>query len=77
MTWQDVLIAGCTVVLNVVVLPSLLDSDTSIPRTHSVPTAAALLGIVVAHITLGLYFSAAATLFGVVLWSLIALLRPT
>jgi len=77
MPWQDVFIAGCTVVLNVVVLPSLLDTDTSIPRAHSVPTAIALLGIVVAHVTLGLHFSAVATLLGVVLWSLIALLRPT
>jgi hypothetical protein len=64
---------------NLLVIPTLLDSNAGIPRTQSVMSAVVLLFFfAIPYYWIGFHWSAFANLIGVVLWSVVAIYRaPT
>jgi len=63
--------------LNVFILPSLIDKDAAVPKWQSLPSALALIIIAVGYGSLGLFWPMASVLFGAVLWILVAIFRST
>lgn len=66
-------------VLNLLILPTILDGDAAVPRTQSVLSAVVLLVcFAVPYYWIGFYASAASNMIGVVLWTVVAMYRaPT
>lgn len=62
-------------ILNIVVLPTLLDKNSYIPRKQSIPSAVALTLMTWAYISISAFLPALATFIGVVLWVGVALYR--
>lgn len=62
-------------ILNVMVLPTLLNEDAAVPRLQSVPTAAALVMMTAAYLMIPLYLPALATALGAILWGGVAVYR--
>lgn len=61
--------------LNLFVLPTVLDDEAAVPRAQSVPTTVALAAMTYAYATLGLVVPALATAIGAVLWAVVAAIR--
>lgn len=75
MVWQDI---GFTIgqgLLGLVIIPTLIDSERSVSRWTSVPTAVVLYSFCFLYFTLGFHFSLIVTLFTAMMWSGIALWR--
>jgi len=68
------LTVGC-MILNIMVLPTLLNDEAAVPRAQSVPSAAALKMMTGAYLMLGLWLPALATGIGSLLWSGVAIWR--
>lgn len=64
-------------VLNIMVFPTILDSDAAVPRLQSIPSALALLAMTLAYAQLDLVLPGIATALGVILWSLVAAYRAS
>jgi len=77
MAWQDLVLAGASMALNVFTVVTVCDDDAAVPRLQSVPTFVALVAIALTYVTLGLYVAAASSVLGALLWALVAVLRPT
>lgn len=73
--WQDYLLLFGTLLISVVLVPTLLDPAASVPRLTSVPGAIAVLTFVVAFASLGLWLTAAANAVSFVFWILTAVFR--
>lgn len=74
--WQDFVFGAGGIVLGILLLPTLLDTSSSISRKTSIPTFLVLLLFSFTFFTLDLYISAIAHLFSGILWMAIALWRP-
>lgn len=62
--------------LNVLVLPTLVDSKAAVPRTQSVLTALVLLVcFAIPYYSIGYHIPAIANAFGFLMWTLVALYR--
>lgn len=73
--WQDYLLLFGTLVISVVMVPTLLDADASVPRMTSVPGAFAVFLFVIAFASLELWLTAIANAVSFLLWVLVAVLR--
>lgn len=62
-------------ILNLMVIPTLVNSDAAVPRLQSVPSAAALVMMTGAYSLLSLWLPAFATGIGAVLWAGVAVQR--
>lgn len=63
-------------VLNLLIVPTIMDEDAAVPRLQSVLSAIVLLFcFAVPYYWIGFYWSAFANMTGVVLWSIVALYR--
>lgn len=61
---------------NLLVLPTLLDSNAGIPRTQSILSAVVLLFFfAIPYYWIGFYWSSLANAIGVLLWSIVAIYR--
>lgn len=76
LTNPEVLLAAGGFVLNLLILPTIIDSDAAVPRTQSVLSAVILLlCFAVPYVWIGFYWSAFANTIGVILWTLVAIYR--
>jgi membrane-associated phospholipid phosphatase len=64
-------------ILNVMVLPTLLDENAAVPRLQSFPSSIALGMMTMAYVLLELWLPALATLIGCVLWLGVAVYRSS
>lgn len=62
-------------ILNIVVLPTLLEEDSYIPQKQSIPSAIALSLMTWAYISISAFLPALATFIGIILWIGVALYR--
>lgn len=76
MTWQDGYFAFSGAVYTVVLIPSLLNRKTEVPRRSSVPTAIMMSLSAYAYASLDMMAAATLSAIGAVPWFLIAWLRP-
>lgn len=72
---EDKLLTAGTLVLNLTLLPTLLDRDSKVSRWTSVPTAIILLVFSITYLSLDLVFTSIAVALGSMIWSLIAVYR--
>lgn len=63
--------------INVFVIPTLLDKSAAIPRIQSIAFVVSLGSISFAYYSLELFFPMLSVIIGTVLWSLVAIYRPT
>lgn len=79
MSLVELLLATGSVIMNLLIIPTLNEKDSAVPRTQSVLSAVVLLVLfVVPYTMLGFYVSASVNVIGVTLWSLVAIYRaPT
>ena len=73
--WQDYVFALGSVGLAGTLIPTLLNSDASVPRWTSVPTAFVLYVFSATYLSMSFFFSAIVTVVTAVVWTLIALYR--
>ncbi len=73
--WQDYLLLFGTLLISVVMVPTLLDPDAVVPRLTSVPGAIAVGLFVVAFASLELWLTAVANAVSLVLWLAVAAFR--
>lgn len=62
-------------VLNILVLPTLVDSSAKVPRLQSLPSAMSLLVMTMAYVLLGMFLPALVTLVGAGMWFAVAKYR--
>lgn len=75
MVWQDFVLSAASIYFGAAQLPTLLDSDSMVPRVTSVVTAIGLAVIAVTYWTLSLTFSAGGALFTAAVWAAIGTWR--
>lgn len=76
--WQDLVFMVGGFVFAALLLPTLRDSSSQVPRTTSIPTTTVLVLYVFTFATLDMWLSAAAQLLSATAWFCIALWRaPT
>ena len=73
--WQDYLLLFGTLLISVVMVPTLLDLDAAVPRMTSVPGAVAVGLFVIAFASLELWLTAIANAVSFLLWLLVAVYR--
>lgn len=73
--WQDYVLLLGSLVISVILVPTLLDPRASIPRTTSVPGAVAVAMFVVGFVGLELWLTAIANVASLAFWILVALFR--
>lgn len=73
--WQDYLLLFGTLIISVVMVPTLLDADASVPRMTSVPGSVAVFLFVIAFASLELWLTAVANAVSFLLWVLVAVFR--
>lgn len=73
--WQDYLLLFATLLIAVTLVPTLLNPDSVIPRSTSVPAAFAVLLFVVGTGALDLWLTAAANIVSFLMWSLVVVYR--
>lgn len=72
MGFQDFIFLGGNFVLGIVLIPTVLDEDSCIPLTTSLPTSLTLYAFTFSYFTLGMTLSAASTSIIALMWSYIA-----
>lgn len=79
--WLFTIVSGSTLlvvggaVLNVMVLPTLRDTDAYVPRLQSIPSAIALAVMAVGYIDQSLLLPAIVTFVGAIMWAGVAVYR--
>lgn len=73
--WQDYVLLFGTLLIAVVMVPTLLDSRASVPRSTSVPGAIAVFMFIIGFLGLELWLTAAANIVSLVFWILVAVYR--
>lgn len=73
--WQDYVLLFGTLLIAVVLVPTLLDRRATVPRTTSVPGAIAVFLFVVGFTGLELWLTAGANVVSFVFWVLVAMFR--
>ncbi len=73
--WEDYVLLLGTLIIAVVLVPTLLDADARIPRTTSVPGAVAVLLFIVGFASLDLWLTAIANAVSFGFWVLVAVYR--
>lgn len=73
--WQDYVLLFGTLLIAVVMVPTLLDSRATVPRTTSVPGAIAVFLFIVGFVGLELWLTAAANAVSCLFWILVAVYR--
>jgi hypothetical protein len=74
--WQDWYFAAAGLLYSAVMIPSMRDPKTEIPRRSSVLTAVALSCSAVAYASLGMWLASASCAIGAGVWGFLARLRP-
>jgi hypothetical protein len=64
-------LAICGMLLNVFILPTVFDADSSVPRAHSGPTSVVLFVMSCAYVSLGLLLPSVSTFIGSALWAFV------
>lgn len=72
---EDQILGVGTLVLNLTLLPTLLDKNSKVSRLTSIPTAIILLVFTATYLSMDLLFSAFAVFAGGIMWGLIAAYR--
>jgi hypothetical protein len=75
MSIAPLLLTGGGMVLNLLVLPTLLNDEAAVPRLQSVPSVGALTAMTAGYVMLGHPLPAIATALGAILWGLVAVYR--
>lgn len=75
MTWQDMVFLIGGFIGAAILIPTLLDSESKVPRRSSVPTTALLVSYTVSFYTLGMTLAAIGSLAGSAVWTGIAVYR--
>lgn len=73
--WQDYLMLMATLLISVTLVPTLLEPESAVPRTTSVPAALAVAMFVVATAGLELWLTAAGNALSFLFWSLVVVFR--
>lgn len=73
--WQDFVFMIGGFILAALLIPTVMNSDSQVPLTTTIPTIVILLLYIVTFASLDMWLSAAAQFFGVIMWVLIALYR--
>lgn len=76
-TLAELLVFAGGIVLNIFVIPTLLDDEAAVPRIQSLAFAIALFTVAVGYTVLGLTLPMLSVVAGAVLWMLVFLYRPT
>lgn len=72
----EILFAVGSFTFNIYALPTLLNSDSAVPRLQSIPSVFTLIVFfTIPYLSIGYVISAASTSIGAVLWTLIAIYR--
>lgn len=74
--WQDWYFATVGLVYSAVLIPSMLNPKTEIPRRSSVTTAVAVSCSALAYATLGFWLASASCVYGALTWGFLAWRRP-
>jgi hypothetical protein len=74
--WQDWYFAAAGLLYSAVMIPSLRDPKTEIPRRSSVLTAVALSCSAVAYASLGMWLASASCAVGASVWAFLGRYRP-
>jgi len=69
---QDIILTAASSVLTVLLLPTVLDEDASVPRETSAPTSICLYAMAGTYLSLNLHISALVTSATASLWGIIA-----
>lgn len=75
MTWQDIVLSSAGAVFCAGIVPIVRDGRARVSRKASVPTAATLIAVAVAHATLGLYWTCITEAVCAGLWTHVAIFR--
>lgn len=73
--WQDYVLLFGTLLIAVVMVPTLLDPRASVPRSTSVPGAIAVFIFIIGFLGLELWLTAVANTVSFVFWVLVAVYR--
>lgn len=73
--WQDYVLLFGTLLIAVVMVPTLLDSRATVPRSTSVPGAIAVFLFIIGFVGLKLWLTALANAISFVFWILVAVYR--
>lgn len=73
----EVVLFVSSVMLNLFVIPTLLDKESAVPRWQSIPSAIALALVAVAYFSLGLFWPMVSVVAGAILWVLVAVYRSS
>lgn len=74
-SWQDVYFAAAGLLYSVVMIPSIRNPRTEIPRRSSVLTAVTLSASALAYASLGMWLASASTAIGAGVWAFLARYR--
>lgn len=74
-SWQDIYFAVAGLIYSAVLIPSIRNPRTEIPRRSSVLTAAILSASVLVYASLGMWLASASTLIGAGVWAFLARYR--
>ncbi len=74
--FQDWYFAAAGLILSAVLIPSMLDQKTEIPRRSSLLTATILSCSAVVYLSMGFWLASASTLIGAGVWGFLAWRRP-
>lgn len=77
MPWQDIGFMLGGIVFFLTLLPTLLDEESAVPRTTSVPTAATLWLFTILYVSMGFWLSVIVNALTAAVWSLIAVFKST
>lgn len=73
--WQDIILTVGGFVFALLLIPILKDSDATVPRITSIPTAITLFIFSITYITLDLYYSAFTNSITALCWVCISIWR--
>jgi hypothetical protein len=73
----ELLVFAGGIILNVFVVPTLLDENAAVPRIQSLAFAIALSTVAVGYMVLGLMLPMLSVMLGAILWILVFVYRPT
>ena len=74
--WQEWFFTASGLFFAAALMPSCLSRSTEVPRSSSIPTATIIALSAVVWCTLGMWFSAAASVFTALTWAFLAIRRP-
>jgi len=74
--WADIVLTLSGFILAIPLIPTILNEDSQVPRTTSIPTGTALAIVGATYVVIGFWLAASTSFAQVILWYFIAWKRP-